>query len=84
MVLVVKNPPDNAEGLIPEFRRPLEEEMATHSRILAWKTPWMEKPGRLQSTGLESVRQDSHSLNFYVMNDLANCEISNKVKTYSI
>ena len=30
---------------------PLEEGMATHSRILAWRIPWMEKPGRLQSTG---------------------------------
>ena len=28
---------------------PLEKEMATHSSILAWKTPWMEKPGGLQS-----------------------------------
>ena len=33
---------------------PLEEEMATHSSILAWKTPWMEKPGGLQS--IESQR----------------------------
>ena len=30
---------------------PLEEEMATHSGILAWKIPWTEKPGRLQSMG---------------------------------
>ena len=30
---------------------PLEEEMATHSSILAWRIPWTEKPGRLQSTG---------------------------------
>ena len=29
----------------------LEVEMATHSRILAWKMPWMEQPGRLQSMG---------------------------------
>ena len=29
----------------------LEKEMATHSSILAWKTPWTEEPGRLQSTG---------------------------------
>ena len=29
----------------------LEEEMVTHSSILAWKIPWTEKPGRLQSTG---------------------------------
>ena len=30
---------------------PLEEKMATHSRILAWEIPWTEEPGRLQSTG---------------------------------
>ena len=30
---------------------PLEKEMSTHSSILAWKTPWMEKPGGLQSMG---------------------------------
>ena len=30
---------------------PLEKEMATHSSILAWKIPWMEKPGRLKSMG---------------------------------
>ena len=30
---------------------PLEEEMATHSRILAWKIPWTEEPGGLQSMG---------------------------------
>ena len=30
---------------------PLEEEMATHSSILAWRTPWTEEPGRLQSIG---------------------------------
>ena len=30
---------------------PLEEEMATHSSILAWKIPWTEEPGGLQSTG---------------------------------
>ena len=37
---------------------PLEKEMATHSSILAWKTPWMEKPGSLQSVGLQRVRND--------------------------
>ena len=36
----------------------LEKEMATHSSILAWKTPWMEKPGRLQSTGWQRVGHD--------------------------
>ena len=33
---------------------PLEKEVATHSSILAWRIPWREEPGRLQSTGLQS------------------------------
>ena len=35
---------------------PLEKEMATHSSILAWRIPWTEEPGMLQSTGLQRVR----------------------------
>ena len=34
---------------------PLEKEMATHSSILAWRIPWMEEPGRLQSMGLQRI-----------------------------
>ena len=34
---------------------PLEKEMANHASILAWKTPWMEKPGGLQSMELQRV-----------------------------
>ena len=37
---------------------PLEEEMATHSSILAWKVPWIEELGGLQSIGSQRVRQD--------------------------
>ena len=37
---------------------PLEEEMATHSSILAWKMPWTEEPGGLQSMGTQTVRHD--------------------------
>ena len=37
---------------------PLEEETATHSRILAWKIPWTEEPGRLQSMGSQRVRHE--------------------------
>ena len=33
---------------------PLEKEMATHSSILAWRIPWTDEPGRLQSLGLQS------------------------------
>ena len=36
---------------------PLEKRMATHSSIFAWRIPWMEEPGRLQSTGLQRVRE---------------------------
>ena len=36
----------------------LEKEMATHSSTLAWKIPWMEEPGRLQSMGSQRVRHD--------------------------
>ena len=37
---------------------PLEENMATHFKILAWRIPRTEKPGRLQSTGWQRVRHD--------------------------
>ena len=62
MALVVKNPPANAGdvrdmGSIP-WEDPLEEGMATHSSILAWRILWTEEPGGLQSMGLQRVRQD--------------------------
>ena len=41
---------------IPGWEDALEEEMATHSSILAWKIPWMEEPGGLQSMGSQRVR----------------------------
>ena len=37
---------------------PLEKEMATHSSILAWRVPWVEEPGELQSTGSQRVGHD--------------------------
>ena len=37
---------------------PLEKEMATHASTLAWKIPWMEEPGGLQSMGLQQVGHD--------------------------
>ena len=40
---------------------PLEKEMATHSSTLAWKIPWTEEPGRLQSMGSQSRTQLSDS-----------------------
>ena len=53
----VKNAPAHAGGtglsLVQEDL--LEEEMATHSSILAWRIPWTEEPGRLQSIGSQRV-----------------------------
>ena len=37
---------------------PLEKVMATHSSVLAWRIPWAEEPGRLQSKGSQRVRHD--------------------------
>ena len=55
----VKNPPAMQETQFPSLggEDPLEEEMSTHFSILAWKTPWTEEPGGLQS--MESQRVDS-------------------------
>ena len=52
----VYNPGDL--GLIPGSGRSPGEEMATHSSILAWKTPWTEEPGGLHSRGCKRVGLD--------------------------
>ena len=53
---VVKNP-QTQETLIPSLggEDSLEEEMETHSSILAWRTPWTEEPGRMQSLGSQRI-----------------------------
>ena len=53
----VKNPRALQEMWVQSLGRedPLEEGMATHSSILAWKAPWTEEPGGLQSMGLHSL-----------------------------
>ena len=43
---------------------PLEKEMAAHSSTLAWKMPWMEEPGGLQSTGSQRVGHDGATPHF--------------------
>ena len=54
--LSVKNPSAMQERRVQSLGQedPLEKEMATHSRILAWEIPWTEEPGRLQSMGSQS------------------------------
>ena len=63
VALVVKNFPANAVdvrdvGSVPEARRSLEEGMANNSSVLAWRIPWTEEPGWLQSIGSHRVRHD--------------------------
>ena len=57
MAQTVKRPPTMWETQVRLLGQedPLEKEMATHSSILAWKIPWMEEPGGLQSTGSQRV-----------------------------
>ena len=54
MAQTVKNPPAVWETQIQSLGQEdtLEKGMATHSSILAWRTPWIEEPGGLQSMGL--------------------------------
>ena len=64
---VIKNPPEMQEPQETQVRSldwedPLEEGMATHSSILAWRIPWIEEPGRLQSIGSQRVRHDWSNL----------------------
>ena len=57
---MIKNLPVKQETWVQSlgWADPLEEGMATQSTILAWKNPWTEKPGGLQSMGSQRVRHD--------------------------
>ena len=57
---MVKNLPAMWEIWVPSLggEDPLEEGLATHSNILAWRIPWRVEPGRLQSMGRQRVRHD--------------------------
>ena len=57
---MVKNPPAMWETWVQSlgWEDPLEKGMATHSSILAWRIPWIEEPGRLQSMRLQRVRHN--------------------------
>jgi len=60
VTLVVKNLPAMQENWVRflGWEDPLEKEMATHASILAWRIPWVEEHGGLQSMGLQRVRHD--------------------------
>ena len=60
MAQSVKNLPAVQETWVPSlgWEDPLQKEMATHFSILAWRTPWTEEPGGLQSMELQRVGHD--------------------------
>ena len=63
MTQQVKNPPamqvtQEVQVQFLDWEHPLEGEMATHSSILAWKIPWTEEPGGLESKGWQRVGHD--------------------------
>jgi len=60
VVQMVKNLPATRETWVQSLGQedPLKKEMATHSSILAWRTPWTEEPGGVQSMGSQRVGHD--------------------------
>ena len=65
MAQTIKNPPAMQEAWVQSLGGPdpLQEGMATHSSILAWRIPWTEEPGGLQSMGSPRVRLSSSCFN---------------------
>ena len=65
---MVRNPLAMQEMQVPRLvqEEPLEEEMATHSNILAWKIPWTEEPGGLQCIGTQRVGHDEATSLHYI------------------
>ena len=68
MAQIVENLPAMRKTWVPflDWEEPLEKGMATHSSILAWRIPWTEEPGGLESMGLQRVGHNwatKHSMN---------------------
>ena len=66
---MVKNLPAMQETLVQSlgWEDPLEEGMAAYSSILAWRTPWTEEPGGLQSVGLQRIRHYRENVHTHVI-----------------
>ena len=81
LVAQTKNPPAMWETWVRSlgWEDPLEEDMATHSSILAWRIPWTEEPGRLQSMGSPSWTQ----LSDWARGTTSNLECVEKQRHYS-
>ena len=92
VVQIVKRLPTMRETWVQSLGREdlLEKKMATHSSILAWKIPWTEKPGRLQSMGSQEsdttewlfhshfhdIHIPVHSIVSHLLNKSSSCELS--------
>ena len=67
LVVQIKNVPAMQETWVHSlgWEDPLEKGMATHSSVLAWRIPWTEEPGGLQSTGSQSQTRLINFLSFF-------------------
>ena len=74
---MVKNPPATQETQVQclAWEDPLEKGKATHSSILAWRIPWAEEPGGLQSMGSQRIRHGWVTNSFFFSTTLNNIEI---------
>ena len=66
------------------WESPLEKEMAIHSSTIAWKIPWTEEPGKLQSMGLQRVGQTEQlhfTMYIYIYTQLSHFAVQQKLKT---
>ena len=72
---MVKNPPAMLETWVQclGWEDPLEEGMATHSSVLAWRIPWTEEPGGLQSIGLQSQTDAAEHTCMHALSVHASC-----------
>ena len=75
---MVKNLPAMQESWVQSLGQedPLEMGMATHSSILAWRIPWTEEPGGLQSMGSQRVRHDWVTNTFTFIQNLYHCHLT--------
>ena len=81
---MVKNPPASARDSdsILGWEDPLEEDMTIHSGILAWRIPWAEEPGGLQSMGSQRVGHDYMTEHTPHLSNLMKASSKNKARKW--
>ena len=86
MAQTVKNLPAMQETWVQSLGQegPLEKSMATHSSILAWKTPWTEEPGRLQSMWSQKVRQNEQLIFSLSSWPMSRTQLSTHIQSLSL